>query len=86
MLGRFGQEAPGDSVSSQKALDHECMRMRHLHTIADNRNRPVFVQEKEAKPELKGYNRRSWMNWLTGSLPFNFWKVNALNPLFASTW
>lgn len=23
-------------------------------------------QEKEAKPELKGYNRRSWMNWLTG--------------------
>lgn len=23
-------------------------------------------QEKEAKPELNGYNRRSWMNWLTG--------------------
>ena len=25
------------------------------------------TQEKEAKPELKGYNRRSWMNWLTGT-------------------
>ena len=24
-------------------------------------------QEKEAKPELKGYNRKSWFNWLTGS-------------------
>ena len=24
------------------------------------------VQEKEAKPELKGYNRRGWMAWLTG--------------------
>ena len=25
------------------------------------------TQEKEAKPEMKGYNRRSWMNWLTGT-------------------
>jgi len=23
-------------------------------------------EEKEAKPELKGYNRRGWMAWLTG--------------------